>query len=162
MINTFRVQFTAVVLSALCIPAVLCWTGDSNAISPQQDLAPPQAFLELPQQPKALTPAPGAETAIDPTTDPLFIEIQKMIVDGNKSKSDPSNQNNAKTTSIADDPANSFSTARWNAIESMLKAARLLDQDANQLFERNATERAVKAKSAANQLRKQCVELLRL
>ncbi len=83
--------------------------------------------------------------------DPLFLEIKKIVQQGS-------------TPSAAAAPSNtqtdSISNSRWHAVESMLAAARMLEQDVAGCIARNDVEGTTKTQRAIRSLRAQALELL--
>ncbi len=121
---------------------------------PKQATAPsPAPATPLPGAP---VPAPGSDMQVDP----LFLEIQKMILHGGKSKPHSKNANGAPESLEPELQVEDISSHRWNAVESMLHAARLLELDAAAQLEAGDLEQASKAKAMSKQLRRQCLELL--
>jgi hypothetical protein len=121
---------------------------------PKQATAP----LPVPETPLpgAPVPAPGSDMQVDP----LFLEIQKMKLHGGKSKPHSKNANGAPESLEPELQVEDISSHRWNAVESMLHAARLLELDAAAQLEAGDLEQASKAKAMSKQLRRQCLELL--
>jgi hypothetical protein len=124
---------------------------------PKQATAPSPAV----PTPAMLTPAaPAPAPDSDMQADPLFLEIQKMILHGGKSKSHSKNANGALESLEPELQVEDISSHRWNAVESMLHAARLLELDAAAKLEDGDMEQASKAKAMSKQLRRQCLDLL--
>lgn len=119
---------------------------------------PKQATAPSPTVPTPAAPAPAPDS--DMQADPLFLEIQKMILHGGKSKPHSKNANGAPESLESKLQVEDFSSYRWNAAESMLHAARLLALDAAAQLEAGDMEQASKAKAMSKQLRRQCLELL--
>ena len=165
--------FTAVVLSAF-VPLPLV----SESMEPQ-GLEPPSrrvsdlesqevpslslpftTDLEQKNVPKPVAPTPAPPLDSDIKADPLFLEIQKMIQDGNKKGLHSIRPEVATDAYVSKNQAVSFSSHRWNAVESMLQAARLLDRDAVALLEASDLTQASKSKEMSKRLRRQCLDLL--
>ena len=98
----------------------------------------------------------------DPKSDPLFQEIQRMILRGNTDRlapSSPATQENKTGSNPSDDL---ISSARWHAVESILAAARMLEEDVASSLRRSDLEQASKTGNAIRALRGQALDLLRL
>ena len=122
---------------------------------PKQATAPSPA-VPTPAMPTPAAPAPDS----DMQADPLFLEIQKMILHGGKSKPHSKNANGAPESLEPELQVEDISSHRWNAVESMLHAARLLELDAAAQLEDGDLEQAANAKAMSKQLRRQCLDLL--
>ncbi len=114
---------------------------------------PPQESLPKSQQetvPPAVAP-PLSVPVEDYTNDPLFLEIKKIVQQGS-------------TPSAAVAPSNtqtdSVSNSRWHAVESILAAARMLEQEVAESIARNDAEGAAKTQMTIRSLRAQALELL--
>ncbi len=124
---------------------------------PKQATAPSPAVPAL-TVPTPAVPAPAPDS--DMQADPLFLEIQKMILSGRKSKSNLNDGNGTPESLESKLQVDDVSSHRWNAVESMLHAARLLELDAAAQLEDGDMEQASKAKTMSKQLRRQCLDLL--
>jgi len=128
---------------------LLCVLG----VTLQQPTAPEEALLKT-QQESVLAPAfppqPTARTE-DFKNDPLFLEIQKIVQAG----SPPSAANGPlnRTTDW-------ISNQRWHAVESILAAARMLEQEVAECITHTDVEGATKLQRAIRTLRAQAMELL--
>ena len=114
---------------------------------------PPQETLPTSQQetaPPAVVPTPSAPVE-DYQNDPLFLEIKKIVQQGSSPAAafSPSNTQN-----------DSVSNSRWHAVESILAAARMLEQEVSESIARNDAEAAAKTQRAIRSLRVQALELL--
>ena len=116
--------------------------------------------LEQSDVPKPIAPTPAPPLDSDMKADPLFLEIQKMIQDGNKKGLHSIRPEVATDAYVSENQAVSFSSHRWNAVESMLQAARLLDRDAAAQLEASDLAQASKSKEMSKRLRLQCLDLL--
>jgi type IV secretory pathway VirB10-like protein len=119
---------------------------------------PKQATAPSPTVPTPVAPAPVPDS--DMQADPLFLEIQKMILNERKSRPNSNDANGTPESLESKLQVEDFSSHRWNAVESMLHAARLLELDAAAQLEAGDLEQASKAKAMSKQLRRQCLELL--
>jgi hypothetical protein len=124
---------------------------------PKQATAPSPA-VPTPAMPPHAAPAPAPDS--DMQADPLFLEIQKMILNGGKGKPHSKNANGAPESLEPKLQVVDISSHRWNAVESMLHAARLLELDAAAKLEDGDMEQASNAKAMSKQLRRQCLDLL--
>lgn len=124
---------------------------------PKQATAPSPA-VPTPAMPTPAAPSPAPDS--DMQADPLFLEIQKMILNGGKSKPHSKNANVAPESLGPELQVEDISTHRWNAVESMLHAARLLELDAAAQLKDGDMEQAANAKAMSKQLRRQCLDLL--
>jgi type IV secretory pathway VirB10-like protein len=124
---------------------------------PKQATAPSPA-VPTPAMPPHAAPAPAPNS--DMQADPLFLEIQKMILNGGKSKPHSKSDNVAPESLGPELQVEDISSHRWNAVESMLHAARLLELDAAAQLEDGDMEQAANAKAMSKQLRRQCLDLL--
>jgi len=114
----------------------------------------------LPTIPSLESPPPPEP--IDPKRDPLFLEIQKMILNGN-SKPPLVPPPNMPSESLGGQPPSdgaTVSSTRWHAVESILAAARLLEQDIALSLQKNDMEQAIKTGDTIKRLRHQAMELL--
>ena len=114
---------------------------------------PPQEAVPKSQQetaPPAVVP-PLFSPFEDYLNDPLFQEIKKIVQQGS-------------TPSAAVAPSNtqteSISNSRWHAVESILAAARMLEQEVGECIVRNDVEGAAKTQRVIRSLRAQALELL--
>ena len=127
---------------------------------PKSDALPlPSPSLQLPAAPSLESPQPIAN---DPKSDPLFQEIQRMILRGNADRlasTSPEMQENKTGSKLSDEL---ISSARWHAVESILAAARMLEDDLASSLRRNDLEQAMKTGNAIKSLRGQALDLLRL
>lgn len=128
---------------------LLCAFG----VTVQQPL--PLEALPITQQESVIVPAfPPQQTAQteDFKNDPLFLEIQKIVQAGS-------------TTSAGIGPTNtttdSISNSRWHAVESILAASRMLEQEVAECITHSDVEGAAKVQRAIRTLRAQAMELLR-
>ena len=127
---------------------------------PKSDALPlPLPYLQLPSIQSLESPQPIAN---DPKSDPLFQEIQRMILRGNTDRlatPSPATPENKTGSNPSDDL---ISSARWHAVESILAAARMLEDDVASSLRRNDLEQAMKTGTAIRALRGQALDLLRL
>ena len=95
----------------------------------------------------------------DHKSDPLFQEIQRMILGGGSAL----NLNSFETAPLQQKTAantDSISVSRWHAVESILRAARNLERDVLDCFQRGDLDGASKLQVAIKNLRTQAMELL--
>lgn len=135
--------------------------------------------ISLAQQPFALSDPPERATADtlpeipppvvssqDYKNDPLFLEIQRIVLEGDKST-----QRNAipglPSQGVRDSAPVStefkidlISTDRWHAVESILAAARMLEKDVLACSRRGDFEAASKLHATIKNLRAQAFKLL--
>jgi hypothetical protein len=127
---------------------------------PKSDTLPlPSPSLQLPSVPSLESPQ---SMVGDPKSDPLFQEIQRMILKGNTDRlasPSPVTQENKTGSNTSDDL---ISSARWHAVESILAAARMLEEDVASSLRRNDLEQAIKTGNVIKALRGQALDLLSL
>lgn len=133
---------------------LLCAFG----VSVQQPPTPQEALPNVQQEAVAapnVTPPLNVPTIPpdDLKNDPLFLEIQKIVRAG-------STPTGAKVPSSI--PTDSMSNARWHAVESILAAARMLEDDVAELVKRDDVEGAAKTRKTIQSLRAQALDLLHL
>jgi hypothetical protein len=140
-------------LSTLSL-GLLCAFGVSVQQLPPQE-APTKTQPE-PLIPPTVAPQPNAPTADHPTedhrNDPLFLEIQRMVLAG--SAPTAANVPSNTTTEL-------ISNSRWHAAESILAAARILEQDVAECIARSDIEGGARSQKAILALRLQAMQLLR-
>lgn len=146
-------------LTAVVVSAFVSFPLLSETIEPQEPQVAPELGALL-QPPSQLTLQPPASIPSDMHADPLFLEIQKMILNQGSNAAQTLPADSTPVSRAGDNASQGFSVQRWDAIESMLKAARLLELDARGQLENNQLDQAIKAKEAANRLREQCLQLL--
>ena len=118
----------------------------SNSWAQQQLPIPdPTEFLPTEALPK-LSPQVLSE---DYQSDPLFQEIQRMVLHGDK-----------PGPSKGESPFDSISSDRWHAVESILAAARMLENDLSTCVRHSDLAGASKLQAAIKNLRVQALELL--
>lgn len=83
--------------------------------------------------------------------DPLFLEIKKIVQQGSTPSASAAPQNTQ---------TDSMSNSRWHAVESILAAARMLEQEVAENIARDDVEGATKTQRAIRSLRAQALELL--
>jgi len=117
-------------------------------------LADPPEFLPTEALPR-LSPQILSE---DYKSDPLFQEIQRMVLQGDK----PRPSKGIAGSAIAPNPSqfDLISSDRWHAVESILAGARMLENDLSTCIRRNDHEGATKLQAAIKNLRVQALELL--
>ncbi len=120
------------------------------------------------QQPPAenLDPVPAGtrtqEISDETKNDPLFQEIQRIVVQGVRpAKSGQTQGSVSIPTPNGFSPIDSISDARWHAVESILAAARMLEKDVVECTRRSDPEGALKLHAAIQNLRRQAMDLLR-
>ena len=99
-----------------------------------------------------IAPRDPPELVPDFKNDPLFQEIQRIVIEGDKST-----ERNAIPTLPS---MGSISNDRWHAIESILAAARMLEKDVSEYSRRSDLEGASKLLATIKNLRAQAHELL--
>jgi hypothetical protein len=117
-----------------------------------QQLPPQEGLPRLQQEtiPPAVVPSPSAPSE-DYLNDPLFLEIKKIVQQGNTPAA-------AVVPSHAQ--TDSTSNSLWHAAESILAAARMLEQEVAECIARNDVEGSAKTQRAIRALRAQALELL--
>ncbi len=159
--SRFQIQSQPLVKSTLVIFGIstislVAWCAAQQS-EPKNDAIPlPLPSLQLPG-------VPSFESH-DPKSDPLFQEIQRMILRGNTEPERfappaPMTQENKTGSNASDD---SISLARWHAVESILAAARMLEEDVAISLRRNELEQASKTSNAIKSLRGQALDLIRV
>ena len=139
--------------------SLVAWCVAQQSEPKNDALRLPSPSLQLPSVPSLESPQPMVN---DPKSDPLFQEIQRMILRGNTDRlapSSPATQENKTGSNPSDDL---ISSARWHAVESILAAARMLEEDVASSLRRSDLEQASKTGNAIRALRGQALDLLRL
>lgn len=90
--------------------------------------------------------------------DPLFQEIQRIIFQGDKPR--PSEGIASSDIERKESLFDSISSDRWHAVESILAAARMLENDLSTCIRRSDLAGASKLQAAIKNLRVQALELL--
>ena len=119
--------------------------GLSLPTPPATDAAPTETLKPIPSE--------------DHKNDPLFQEIQRMILGGGS----PLNLNSFDTAPLQQKAAaniDSISVSRWHAVESILRAARNLEKDVRGCIQRSDLDGASKLQVSIKNLRTQAMELL--
>jgi hypothetical protein len=116
------------------------------------------------QQPFA--PVDPPELVPDFKNDPLFQEIQRIVLEGGKSTQRnaiptlPSKGLGGSSSLPTEFKIDMISNDRWHAIESILAAARILENEESECIRRSDLEGASKTHTAIKNLRAQAYELL--
>ncbi|MEQ1824923.1 MAG: hypothetical protein ABL921_03225, partial [Pirellula sp.] len=143
----------------------LCLLAWSTAQPPQSATTPVEALpvqsnSPAPQSPPSPALGPAALNFDDHRADPLFQEIHRMLLKSSATTSAPWVPSPGGNRSINDSALDSISSYRWHAIESILVAARHLEQDAAYQLQCNNLDRAKKTSEAIKKLRQEVLELL--
>ena len=148
--NRVCVGIMGSVLLGLIIAGAL---GNSWAQKPLRLPDPPE-LLPTEALPK-LSPQVLSE---DYKSDPLFQEIQRMVLHGDK----PNRPKGIAGSAIAPNESqfDLISSDRWHAVESILAGARMLENDLSNCIRRSDLEGASKVQAAIKNLRAQALELL--
>ncbi len=139
--------------------SLVAWCVAQQSEPKNDALRLPSPSLQLPSGPSLESPQ---SMVGDPKSDPLFQEIQRMILRGNTDRlapPSPATQENKTGSNASDDL---ISSARWHAVESILAAARMLEDDVASSLRRNDLEQAIKTGNAIRALRGQALDLIRL
>ncbi|MCY2980254.1 MAG: hypothetical protein NTU79_16415 [Planctomycetota bacterium] len=139
--------------------SLVAWCVAQQSEPKNDALRLPSPSLQLPSVPSLESPQPIVN---DPKSDPLFQEIQRMILRGNTDRLAPPSTLSVENKSSLNASEESVSSARWHAVESILAAARMLEEDAASSLRRNDLEQASKTGNAIRALRGQALDLLRL
>jgi len=160
----FRTQRQPIANSTMGIFGILkisfvAWCVAQQSEPKNDALRLPSPSLQLPSIPSLESPQPIAN---DPKSDPLFQEIQRMILRGNADRSAPPSPVTQENKTVSNPSDDLISSARWHAVESILAAARMLEDDLASSLRRNDLEQAMKTGNAIKSLRGQALDLLRL
>ena len=115
--------------------------------------------IEIPKLPE-----PGSNPDQEREKDPLFQQIRKMMVDDLSQRL----QDNASPPSLSNEPVqpligaklDGISAKEWHAVELMLKAARLLEEEASQALSAGNHVRAQDRAAVARRTRAETLSLL--
>ena len=94
----------------------------------------------------------------DYKSDPLFQEIQRIVLQGDKPN--PSKGITGSAIEPNESHFDLISTERWHAVESILAGARMLENDLSNCIRHSDLEGASKVQAAIKNLRVQALELL--
>lgn len=127
-------------------------TKDTEAEALPQLPVPPEPAAPWVEYASPYPPTPNQPA--DVKSDPLFQEIQRMILKGNTG---------AATTDKTqqESHASSISQAKWHAVESILAAARVLEADVADSVQHQALDQAAHTQAIIQNLRIQALELLK-
>jgi hypothetical protein len=102
-------------------------------------------------------PEVPAETSADYKNDPLYQEIQRQMLRGSAfGKGGISSSVNPVRTKRIDE----ITDVRWQAVESILFAARMLEKERQGFVDRNELDEASRLQAVVKSLRLQALELL--
>ncbi len=139
--------------------SLVAWCVAQQSEPKNDALNLPSPSLQLPSGPSLESPQPIVN---DPKSDPLFQEIQRMILRGNAERLAPPSPETQEIKTGSNPSDDLISSARWHAVESILAAARMLEEDVASSLRRNDLEQAMKTGTAIRALRGQALDLLRL
>jgi hypothetical protein len=106
---------------------------------------------------------PGPQPTVDPKSDPLFHEIQRMLLEGKSFSLGTSSSPVLAPTTRSELPTAPIPpSSRWKAVESMLTAARLLEAESAIELQRNSPDTAKKLNETVEMLRRQALALLQI
>ena len=119
----------------------------------QQQLSPQELTTKSPLEAKDTPTGPTLPpiSKEDFKSDPLFLEIQKIVQAGGIASVGSVPKNNS---------AESISNSRWYAVESILTASRTLEQDVAECIQRSDIEGAARLQRSIQNLRAQALQLL--
>ena len=162
--NRMCVGVVGLVLLSLVIVGAF---GIGSAQQPLPLSDPPERATAdtLPEIPPSVVPTPVVPSQ-DYKNDPLFLEIQRIVLEGNKST-----QRNAipglPLQGVRDSAPLStefkidlISNDRWHAVESILAAARMLEKDVSECRRQSDLEGTSKLHATIKNLRAHALELL--
>lgn len=124
-------------------------------IAQQPELIPP-VYSGLPDRPTVDADS-FIPPSLDPKSDPLFQEIQKMILNGGRATGGANGSDQLPANGMGEV---AVSSARWHAVELTLNAARLLEKDLFDCLLRSDLDEATKTQRTIKALRSQAVQLL--
>jgi hypothetical protein len=166
-----------VLISGASLVAIACSQPNSDKPLPRELSVPIQATmpiqqdpdsdqvpsLQLPSYPTPIhdqlqdLPNPFPSESTDPSKDPLLKAIQNIMSEGNRPQLRYPGEQPALRTS---DHSSSMSSARWHAMELILQAARLLEEDLAHDQKQADTDSLSKTKAMIRDLRTQASNMI--